>query len=358
VVFLSVESLREAIEVATALEANFPGIQMIALGRSREAHILEELLRTEVREFLSLPFRRDLLVDAIKRAQRALERKPPVIGATDRIYSFLPAKAGVGASTIALNASIAAATIPGAKVLLSDFDLCSGVIQFMLKMEARFSVIEAATRASEMDENIWAGLVASTRGLDVLGPGDGNPYQRLEPVQVKYLLDFARRQYQMLCIDLSGNLEQYAIEAMQESKRIFLVCTPELPSMYLARKKYALLQSLDLGERVSLLLNRYQQGSSIGPKEVENMVGTPVLETFPNDYKGVHHALTLGKQVGKDSSLGRKFTLLSDLMAERKTEADEPRSALGDLFSSISKVSLGLSLGRERQVATGPRESS
>ncbi len=38
--------------------------------------------------------------------------------------------------------------------------------------------------------------------------------------QIGKLMAFMRRTYQALCFDLSGNLEKYSLELMQESKRI------------------------------------------------------------------------------------------------------------------------------------------
>jgi Flp pilus assembly CpaE family ATPase len=206
----------------------------------------------------------------------------------------------------------------------------------MLKLDSKYSVVEASKRAVEMDEHIWEGLVAGSGSLDVLGAGDGHPSHRLEPVQVQYLLDFARRHYRMICADLSGNMEQYALEIMQESKRIFLVCTPELPAMYLARKKYALLKSMDLADRVSLLLNRYKPGLAIGPAEMEETVGLPVAIAFPNDYNGVHAALSAGKQISAGSPLGRKLRHLAGLMLEKKPEGSNPTSIWPELLSTLT----------------------
>ncbi|MCZ2148105.1 MAG: hypothetical protein LC126_10030 [Bryobacterales bacterium] len=336
VVFLSIESIRPALELASALESNVPGIQMIALGRNKTTQILEELIHSDVREFLPAPFHKQQIIDALIRIRKIVERKPPAIDSTDRLYSFLPAKAGVGASTVAVNASIAAAAEANSRVLLSDFDLNSGIVQFMLKLDSKYSVVEAAKRAVEMDENIWDGLVAGCGNLDLLGAGDGHPSHRLEPVQVQYLLDFARRHYRVICADLSGNMEQYTLEIMQESKRIFLICTPELPAMYLARKKYALLKSMDLADRVSLLLNRYKPGLAIGPEEVEDAVGLPVAMALPNDYNGVHAALSAGTQISANSALGRKICHLAHLMLEKKPEGSSQTRLWPEFLSAIS----------------------
>jgi pilus assembly protein CpaE len=126
------------------------------------------------------------------------------------------------------------------------------------------------------------------------------------------VVSFARRFYRSICIDMSGNMEKYSIEIMQESKRIFVVCTPEIPALHLARKKVQLLQNMDLGDRVSVLLNRSQKNALIGANQIQQLLGVPVFQEFPNDYRGVHQALTMGKEVEPSSELGKQFRKLAN----------------------------------------------
>jgi hypothetical protein len=45
--------------------------------------------------------------------------------------------------------------------------------------------------------------------------------------------------------------------------------------------------------------------------------------TFPNDYQGVHRALTLGKWVEPATDLGRQFGLLAQHMVEARPRAPQ-----------------------------------
>src|SRR6202022_74103 len=108
----------------------------------------------------------------------------------------------------------------------------------------------------DMDEALWPQMVTTIDKLDVLHAGKLNPDFRIEATQITHLMNFMRRNYRVLCFDLSGNLEKYSLEIMHESKKIFLVCTPEIPSLHLAREKYLYLKGLGLTERVCTPLNR------------------------------------------------------------------------------------------------------
>ena len=86
-------------EIAREVEKNTPGVQIVAVSRFVDPQILLEVMRAGIREFASLPFDRQTLVDALVRIKDAVQARPPAIEATNQVYSFLPSKAGVGTST-------------------------------------------------------------------------------------------------------------------------------------------------------------------------------------------------------------------------------------------------------------------
>jgi len=336
VVFVSTESTAKAMEIAREVEKSTPGVQIVAISRFVDPQILLEVMRAGIREFASLPFDRQALVDALVRIRDTVQARPPAIEATHQVFSFLPSKAGVGTSTLALNAAVAMSRVPDSSVLLSDFDLNSGMVRFMLKLDSAYCVTDAAEHALEMDESLWPTMVTTIDKLDVLHAGKLNPDLRIEPTQIRHLMEFMRRNYSALCFDMSGNLERYSLEIMHESKRIFLVCTPEIPSLHLAREKYLYLKQLDLGERVAVLLNRQPKRSVITPQQIEQLLGVPIYMTFPNDYQGVQRAMTAGHWVDPGCELGRQFTSLAHCMLEAKSApAPEPKKRFIEFFSVV-----------------------
>ncbi|HUA20677.1 MAG TPA: hypothetical protein VMB25_18140 [Bryobacteraceae bacterium] len=336
VIFLSTESTVKALDLAKEVEKNTPGVQIVAISRSMDPQILLEVMRAGIREFAALPFDRQALVDALLRVKEAVQARPPSIETTNQVYSFLPSKAGVGTSTIALNTAVAMSRVPNHSVLLSDFDLNSGMMRFMLKLDNTYCVTDAAEHSLEMDESMWPTMVTTLEKLDVLHAGKLNPDFRIEPAQIRHLMEFMRRNYTALCFDMSGNLERYSLEIMHESKRIFLVCTPEIPSLHLAREKYLYLKQLDLGERVSILLNRCQKRPLITPQQIEQLLGLPVYMTFPNDYQGVQRAMTAGHWVESSSDLGKQFNVLAQTMLDaRVPQAVESKKRFIEFFSVV-----------------------
>jgi len=336
VVFLSFESLNQALEVAASVERIMPGLEVVAIDKTCDPTALLDIMRAGIREFLSSPFDQGNFVASLNRLQEVISKKPVQHDWTDLVYSFLPAKAGVGTTTLALNTALALAKSADGPVLLADFDLNSGLIGFMLKLESSYNIYDACENALKMDEHLWPQLVSGVGKLHVLPCGRLDPQSRIDASQVRQLLAFARRFYRAIVVDLSGNMEKFSLEIMHESKKIFLVSTQEIPALHLARQKLNLLHGMDLNDRAAVLLNRAQKRSLIPAAQIERLLGVPVQFAFPNDYRGVHQSLTEGREVSANSELGRQFTAFaSQLLARQLAPLPMKKRKFLEMFSVL-----------------------
>ena len=342
VVFLGLQDMDAAFETASRVEACVPGMQIVTFGNNADPQALMALMRLGIREYVGAPFQIRDITETLKRVKENLDRNPLRPFESEYIFSFLPSKPGVGTSTIAMNAAWACSRQPETKSLLIDLDLNSGMQRFMLKLDNEYSIVDASENAFRLDETLWPQLVTSISNMDVLHSGRLNPGYRIDGAQIRSIAEFARRNYQSVCVDLSGNMEKYSIEIMQESKRVYLVTTPEIASLHLARERYHYLRQLDLGDRIQLVVNRSQKRAHISVSQIEDLLGIPVLASIPNDYHGVSQALTAGKPVDVNSDLGHEFQVLAAAMMERK--AVKSAAKAGKSFSDYLSILPGKSI--------------
>ncbi len=315
--FLDFGSIEKALEIVELLERESSHVQIAAFHQDMDPVVLQQSMRVGVRELLVQPFARQAVFEALGRIKGLLDRRPVIYDASNQIFSFLPSKAGVGTSVIALNTSAAMARRANTRVLLADFDLNSGMMRFMLKLGNQNSVQDAVERSEEMDDHLWPQMVTEVNGMDVLHAGGVRPNIRIEPSQIRQLVGFARRHYQVLCFDLSGNLEKYSLELMHECKRIMLVCTPEIPSLHLTREKLAFLRECDLADRVSIILNRAHKKALFNIQQVEDLLGRAVDRTFPNDYQGINQAAAEGTVVAQASPIGKATNEFAETLLQQ-----------------------------------------
>lgn len=335
IVFLYTNSAPEALHVIHEIEQLAPGTAVTALDRRTDPGVLVELMRAGVREFLSFPFQETDFVAMIIRLQGVAAKRTDRPEAQGTLFAFLPAKAGVGASTIVLNTALALSRMPDSSTLMMDLDLNSGIIGFMLKLENAYTIYEAVESAGKLDEHLWPQLITSFGGLDVLPAGRLDLNTRIATDDLRLLLGFARRFYHTICVDLSGNLERFSIDLMHEARKVFLVTTPEVPALHLARQKLQVLRQLELADRTAVLLNRSQRKMVISREQIEQLLGMEVFLDFPNDYRGVHRAMTEATEVESKTDLGRQFAQLAMQLSGREPEhkPEAPRKRFIEFFS-------------------------
>jgi pilus assembly protein CpaE len=317
IIFLGIEEDQGAtLRLAAAIDRAETGAQVVVLSNVDDQWVLIESMKAGIREFLTLPLKPDRVNEAMCRIIEVLERKPLAFKSTDAVFSFLPAKPGDGASTVALNVCAAIARRSDGETLLADFDLNLGMVSFLLKITNGHSVLDALNMADRMDSGIWDNLVLQRDKMDVLCSGRLEPRNEVDLSPADKLLHFARRCYSTICLDLSGNMEPFSMGLLGQSREIFIVCTPDIPSLHFARSKAQFLRESGFGDHTSVVLNRTGLNRHFSTGEIEKLVGLPVRFSLPNDPKCVSSAMADGTSVNPKSGLGGQFGRFADSMVQ------------------------------------------
>ena len=340
---LCIHDWARAEPLARSIRELIPGFPIITLGSSDAAvEVVHKLQELGIREHVTSPIRASKLAQFVAAVELRLQAHPVTPPAPADLYTFLPAKPGVGASTIALSVSCALADDLDVKTLLLDADLSAGTIQFLLKLGHGASIVDMLRDAGELDEDVWAKRVARWEKLDVLHAGDLNVEPDLDISGLARVLELAGAQYEMICADLNGQFDPLSVALLRASRRVFLVATTELAPLHLAKVKMRRLTSLGVSDRVSLLLNRKGR-SAIKDSEVEQQVGIPISHSFSNDYAGVQAAILRASPVSKGSKLGDSLLDLAQSLVPHKKPKPvvAPRKFL-QFFQSSREEELGV----------------
>ncbi|MBL8175075.1 MAG: hypothetical protein JNK48_10420, partial [Bryobacterales bacterium] len=199
-------------------------------------------------------------------------------------------------------------------------------------------VRDAAEHAAHMDDAIWMRMVTPVGRVDVLRAGRPREYDSQLPEEfASELVGFARRQYQTVCLDLSGHFDKISVDVLQHSNKIFLVTTPELAALYAARRSMELLDTLHLKDRVSIILNR-ANSQKINQGQVEELLGKEVYAAIPNDYQAVQDSLTAGHCMAPSTQAGRRYHEIADRLIGRKAPAQKKKSIFGVLEKLTMKA--------------------
>lgn len=301
VLFLDFSDSMRARRIATELDRAYPFVSVVAVHNSDTKDELLQLMQLGVREVMKTPASDSEIAVAFLRAAKKL--KPAEAGG-GHIYAFLPAKPGAGATTVAISTAAAVARISQQDTLLLDFDLRLGVTSFVMGLDGVYSVQDALHEAAHLDENLWAQLVTRRGNLDVLGSAPAELPAEPMPDAYMAVLNCAQARYAAICVDLPGTTEPYELETLERAKEIFLVCTPDVTGLHMAKRRVANLQALHLGEKLSALVNHAERRSMLPLADVEKLLQVPVRFVLPSDPKAVAEAVQHGAPIACGSPLG------------------------------------------------------
>jgi pilus assembly protein CpaE len=325
-VFIAFEDYAHFQALATAIDDRLPGLPVICVARAADPlDLIPKLMRLGVRELLAAPITHEKMGDAIASVARQLAKHPAPLVRLGDLYAFLPAKPGVGSSTITVSTSCALAEELHVRTLLLDCDLMAGVTKFLLKLGNSSSIVNAMEHADSLDEDLWTQMVGHWDGLEVLHAGELAPPATLTAAGLEVVLGFARAQYDTICADLASSLDPFTVQILHEARRIFLVTTPELVPLYMTADRFRHLKELGLADKVSLLLNRKNPAHrGLSDSEVAQLAGLPIAHQFSNDYPGVQGAILEGVPVSQRSGLGQCILALARSLAPGGTRHDGP----------------------------------
>lgn len=258
--------------------------------------------------------------------ERAVQRTSGRIH--QNLVAFLPGKAGSGATTVVLHTAIMAAQQLKQKVLVVEADLHSGVLSTLLNLKPEHTVRDALAASPGMEPRTWPQYATPAHGVDFLvtDPAVKEPI----PAWTHYyqLFRFVMPQYALVMVDLPEVVNSATAETVRTARTVYVVSTPELPSLRLARQRCQELENWGVeSARIQVLLNRWHR-QDMSSEEAQEILGHPVARSFRNDYKTVQQAIVQAGPVNASSELGEMYVKF----ARTLTGTQPKKSFISGLF--------------------------
>ena len=351
ILFLDFSNARAAVALATEAGKLPEPFKVVALMQERGAE--EDLARIGVHHQIGLPPATHEVLGIYAKLKPGSDFSADDPVGAGKIFAFLPARPGAGATTLAVHTAAAAARLSGKPTLLMDFDFRLGMTSFLLKLPGEHSVIDALNDIDRLDLR-WESFINRCGHLDILGSAPQELQESNLEQRVALLLSFARKRYETVIIDLPGEMREYEIDVLRRATCCFLVCNSDIGVMHMAQRKAQMLRGLVMDDKTSVIVNRAGGLSMISARDVEAILGLPVRFSVADAYKEIaaatRAASTLegrGVVVTQIENIARWMAPPSEQPAPEKPAAEESGSRkLLDFFS--------MGVGMQRR-ALGPR---
>ncbi len=319
---------------------------VVGAGPTDSSELLLSAMQAGVVEYLPKPLEEDKVRSAMERVWRKVgkrsgggtdtEEEPDRGGKTLCVFS---AKGGSGATTFAVNLAVEIHRLTRKKTLLIDLDLELGETALLLGMDPKFSIVDLIRNFHRVDAGLLASYIErDDSGVELLSaPVQPVDFESVEGERVAQILGFLKAHYDYIVIDAPKTLNTVTLSAFEAADEIFVLTTPDLPSIRNVSRCLPLLRGVgeasEAGERVKLVINRFSPRQLIPLSDVEETLGVDVFATLRNDYQSNMDAINEGRPVVFD----RNSIYAQDVrkLASKITGVQASASKQGGFLSGI-----------------------
>jgi MinD-like ATPase involved in chromosome partitioning or flagellar assembly/ActR/RegA family two-component response regulator len=293
VVDISAENPQRAIKAIELIQTNTLQLAIFGNGSMQQPATIVASMRAGAGEYLDHNAGSEALLEALTRFSSNRTRTRGGAGKA-RIFTFLSAKGGAGATTAAVNTAVALQQSHGSVVLV-DFAPV-GHAQLHLNLRPSFGVPDALENLHRLDASLLEGLMTTAQdGLHLLA-GPQQPYHAIPtPAELARLFDLLVNHYRYVVVDA-----------------------------WSASRIHTFLEEGAGRNRLRMVLNRYKKIPGFTDEDIESATRCKVLWKIPNAFHSVSPAIDHGTPVVLQEGLevSRSFRALAAALAEASTTAE------------------------------------
>ncbi len=214
---------------------------------------------------------------------------------SSQVFTVFSAKGGQGKTTMAVNLAAALAD-KGKKVAIVDLDLQFGDVPTYMDIEPRETMVELLQDNYTLTiDTIRSYMVMHSSGVHVLcAPKSPEYSEMISAKRIQNLLSTMRSYYDFVILDTASVFNDVTLTAIEASNKVFLLTAMDLASLKNARLAMNLFESLQQKEKVAVIINRYDDSSSIKLEDVEQVLHETVTTMLPTDQSAALNALNKG----------------------------------------------------------------
>ena len=288
----SPERAAAAIELLHSTTSN---LAIFAVGSMTQPLAIVSAMRAGACEYLDREGSTNALLDAFARhsAKRQKSQRP---SGRAQVFTFVNAKAGSGATTLAVNTATQLQRTLGSVVLVDFAPL--GNCQLHLNVKPNFGLADAIQNMHRLDQSMLENLMTQCEGGLHLLSGPQQPMQVVPtPAELARLFDLLVSSYRYVIIDCSSRVDAAVRLITDLSNRVLMVAQPDLVSFWSAKHMRPFLTDGAQSEKVSLVLNRYKKIPGFSDEDIEKATASKIYWKVPNQHTVVAPSIEKGSPI-------------------------------------------------------------
>ena len=312
----------------------------MVLGHINDVVLYRELKNFGVSEYLVLPVRGQIIVDAISDIFIASDAEP--IG---RSVAFISAKGGAGSSTIAHNSAWAVAKNIMQDVLIIDMDLAFGTAGLNFNQDPSTGIADALFASETLDDVMLDRIMSKAANHVNLLTASCNLDQTydLDERDFENVVELSQQSVPLVILDIPHIWSAWVKYTLSMADDIVIVAEPDLANLRNAKNIIDLLKSLRPSEQEPILIiNKVAipKRPEIAPQEFANSVECELFGEIAFDSSAFGVAANNGQmiaEVARNHKANEVFNKIGNRISGRLNDEIEKKQS-GLNIPNIMKI--------------------
>jgi pilus assembly protein CpaE len=346
----------DGISATEIIRKMVPFTQIVILSIQNDPNYMRRAMLAGARDFLTKPPTIDELTAAIHRAgamaRDERSKIPQVTGVQSsksggvqpygslngngKVITFYSPKGGSGCTTLATNLAVCLFN-EDASVVVVDGNLQFGDVAVFLNEQGKFSILDLAPRADELDSEIVNNVTIkhAQSGIKILAaPMKPDQGDMVSADQFAKVIRFLRSEFSYVIIDTASALQTITASAIDNSDILILLTVQDIPSIKNSRLFLDEIDGLGFDrKRIIFVMNKFDKRIGITPEKVSENLKQEITAVIPYEERvivSVNRGIPF-LLVDKSRPLSRSILSLAEIVRKRISEIE----AQPDLISSI-----------------------
>jgi pilus assembly protein CpaE len=337
----------DGIAATEIIRKSVPFAQIVILSIQNDSNYMRRAMLAGARDFLTKPPTIDELNSAIRRAGAMAHEerlKIPQVSspqasrvggayplssvlAGGKVITFYSPKGGSGCTTLATNLAVCLNN-EDTSVVIVDANLQFGDVAVFLNEQGKFSILDLAPRADELDAEIINSVTIrhSQSGIKILAaPMKPEQSDQVTAEQFSKVIRYLRNMYSYIIIDTASALQNITASAINNSDLLILLTTQDIPSIKNSRLFLDEIDGLGFDRRrIIFVMNKFDKRIGITPEKVSENLKQEISAVIPFEERvivSVNRGIPF-LLVDKSRPLSRSILSLAEVVRKRISDIE------------------------------------
>ncbi len=310
------DSLPEWLETLTT---SLPHTAVLLCSYCINPDFLLKAMRLGVREIVPLPLNQSELDEALNRIRTSRKRQSERSGEPGKMLVITGNKGGVGATTLAVNLSLALANAQRERVVLVDLGRPYPDVGNFLDRESLYTVFDMIQNQASLDHTFIEKIIQPYEAnLAIIhGISDFQDQDNIDLEGLKKVFSMLKSNYRWVVVDLSHWLDELFLQVVQGSDQVLMLLELSVPDLRNLGHLWPLLRNWQqVQEKVKLVVNRYDRGNGLSLSNLQQVLKQKAYYTLPSDYHHVNEAINRGLPLVSVAPKSKLWSSIEGLAAE------------------------------------------